>query len=135
MTERKIDFTVVVDYIFKNKNKYLELSDADKEIAFFMINRKFSAYYPSDAKKLNYKIVNRASAIDIWFKAFKKTNDIPFWYWTKVEKKESKKISKSDIDIFLKYNKDINPRYLDFIINFYEEDMKTEIKKLKKYEI
>jgi hypothetical protein len=134
MAEEKIDFIKVVDYLFINKDKYLKLSDTDKENNFFIINRKFSAQYPKEANFFNTKLGNRASALDIWFKIFKKTTSIPYWYWTKVEKKESKKFTKGDIDLFLKYNQAINPKYLDFIIDFYEEDMREEIKKLKKYE-
>jgi hypothetical protein len=134
MVEEKIDFIKVVNYIFREKDKYLGLSDIDKENTFFIINRKFAAKFPTEANFFNTKLGNRASALDIWFKIFKKTFDTPWWYWTKVEKKESKKFPKGDIDLFIKYNPAINPRYLEFIMEFYEEDMKEEIKKLKKYE-
>ena len=134
MAEEKIDFIKIVDYLFINKDKYLKLSDIDKENNFFIINRKFASKFPMEANFFNTKLGNRASSLDIWFKIFKKTYSIPYWYWTKVEKKENKKFPKGDIDLFLKYNPDINPRYLDFIIEFYEEDMREELKKLKKYE-
>lgn len=133
--ENKIDFTQIVDFIFKNRNNYSKLTDEDKKKFFFIINRKFSCQFPHQANFLNSKFIDKDSALDVWFNYLNKMTNIPSWYWTKYEKeKKHNKFSNKDIEIFKKYNEHFNERDLEYILKYFEEEVKEEIKILKKYE-
>jgi hypothetical protein len=130
------DFTHIVDFIFKKKDEYKKLSDEDKEKNFFIINRKFARGFPSHAQYVNNKSVDRASALDIWYQFFikKRTNGIPSWYWFKQETKREKSIiTKDDVELLMQFY-DIKERDVDFLIKYYPEDVKEEVKKFHKFE-
>lgn len=83
-----MDFKDIVNCIFLNKEKYLDISDIDKEKNFFIINRKFSRKYPKISNFFNNNYIDKPSALDKWFIFFKNENKIPYWYWNKKIKKK-----------------------------------------------
>lgn len=125
----------VGDYLFKQKNKYDELTNEDKETFFFIMNRKFARQYPKHAQFFNNKIVDKASAMDIWYQFFikKRINYIPQWYWFKMTKKTDKSILKKEQADFFKEFYDIRNEDLAFIEEHYIEELKLEVKKFKKF--
>lgn len=129
------DIRHIGDYIFRDKDKYKNLSHEDKEKFFFIMNRKFARQYPKQAQFFNNKIMDKSGALDIWYNFFikKKINNIPQWYWFKITtKKEKSIIKKEEEEFFLEYF-DLKKRDLDFIIKFYPDELKSEIKKFKKF--
>ncbi len=130
------DWTHVVDFIFKKKDDYKNLSDEDKEKAFFMINRKFARAYPSHAQFFNNKSINRASSVDIWYHFFikKRVQGTPDWYWFKQTTKKEKSIATKDDVQFLMNLYDIREYDIDFLIKHYPEDVIEELKKYHKFE-
>jgi hypothetical protein len=131
------EFTHVVDFIFKNKERYNDLSDKDKETFFFIINRKFAREYPVHAQFFNKKNSNKATAMDIWFSFFQKkgTIDTPKWYWfTKNTNTESVSsiITKKEIEYFMDYY-DITEDDIMYLIKNHLDDFKEEIKKLRRF--
>jgi hypothetical protein len=94
-----VNFIEIIDRIFVNKSAYSEVSDEDKSANFFIINRKFGKEYPEIAHKFNYKNIDKASAIDMWFEHFKNVRVIPKWYWDpKDREKTGKKPKKGNYE-------------------------------------
>ena len=124
----------VVDCIFVNKHKYIELTDKDKVDSFFIINRKFAKKYPKIAKTLNDKSIDKATAIDQWFEVFKSQQGIPPWYWSTKSKKDTVK-AKKDKDyekIASRYG--LNDEEMRFLVEFFKKDLDKDLKQLKLYE-
>jgi hypothetical protein len=132
----KIDFIQVVDILFKNKNQWKNLSDKDKEDNFFMVNRKLAVGKPNIASFLNSKFIDKATAMDIWFRLFYVSLEIPTWYWKpknlKSFKKYNNKLTKSEKNLLLE-NTSLTNDDIDFMVENYLDDLKYEIKKLKRF--
>lgn len=138
-------FTTVVDCIFKNKPKlkptltYDQLTEEDKEVNFFMINRKFAYKYIDQAEYFNKKGIDKASAIDLWNLFFKKVKGTPPWYWgsstaKKEKEKTSKKFTKADVELLMQHC-NLSEDEFKFLETNYKSDLDKELKKLKKFEI
>lgn len=130
----KVDFITLANIIFKDKSKYKFVSDEEKETNFFMLNRKYAIKYLKQAQFFNNKNVNRASAMDIWYQVFyKTTNGTPSWWWsTKVEPKTKSEFVNSDIKL-VKSHYSISDSDIKFLIKFYPDKLKEDIKRLKKF--
>jgi hypothetical protein len=100
-----------------------------------MLNRKFAYKDIKKAQFFNNKNIDKPSSIDIWFNIFKNSTSIPSWYWqTKTQNKPRTKqtFKKEDIeDIKERYN--LKDKDIDFLILYYEEELKDKIKKIKKF--
>lgn len=136
---KKYNYKEISNILFKNKSEYKNINDQSKIDNFFIINRKLSAKFPEQSKFLNHKNIDKASAMDLWFKFIHKKgiNYTPKWWWLNShgsKKKSTSNITKRDREIFMKYNTEINPRYLDFLFENNEEEVKEELKLLKKFE-
>jgi len=131
-----IDFISLGNIIFKDKDKYKFITDNDKEKNFFILNRKFAYKDIKKAQFFNNKNLDRSSSLDIWFAIFGNTTNIPDWYWKTKAKKSIKikpKFKKDEIDDLMeRYN--INERDIDFLILYYEGELKKTIKRLKKFQ-
>ena len=130
------DFTHIVDMIFKKKDDYKKLSNEDKEKNFFIINRKFARGFPNHAQYVNNKMIDEASALDIWYQFFikKRTTGIPSWYWVPKKDKKKKSIAtKKDIEFLMNFY-DIKERDVNFLIEHYPKEVIEEIKKYHKFE-
>jgi len=128
------DFKEVVDCIFVNKHKYENLSDKDKEDAFYIINKKFSLGFPNIAASLNNKNIDKVVAVDIWFNHFRNVYSIPGWYWIKspFKKDKIKKISGPDSKLLIS---EFNLEEIEytFIENHFSDDLNYELKILKRW--
>ena len=135
----KFDFMQTVDAIFKNKNLYKEMSDIDKETNFFIINRKFGTKFLKQAQFFNSKYMDKSTALDMWNMFFRKQEGIPGWYWgssskKKEDKEKVKKLPAKDRELLLRFNEQLKDSDIDFLLNYYQEDVFEEVKKLKKFE-
>jgi len=132
----KVDFITLANIIFKDKDKFKYVSDEEKEASFFKLNRKYAFNYLKQAQFFNNKNVDKASAVDIWYQVFyKTTNGIPQWWW-KTKQAPSVKIKSefSNVDIkLIKDNYDIKDNDIKFLIKYYNEKLKEDIKRLKKF--
>ena len=129
------DLRHIGDYMFRDKNKYKNLSDDDKEKFFFILNRKIARRYPKHAQFFNTKGIDKSSAMDVWYNYFIKTNTtkIPDWYWFKLSgKKEKSLLKKDEEEFFLEYY-DLKRNDLKFLMDFYPDELKVEIKKFRKF--
>jgi hypothetical protein len=128
------DFIEIVNRIFINKKSYKEISDKDKTDAFFKINRKFGKQYPETARQFNHKASDKASAIDMWFDFFKNDHRIPDWYWDPKDRiKKTKATKKSNYEI-IKQREELRDYEMDYLEKYYEKDLKSEMKKINKFE-
>jgi len=129
-----MDFREIVNVIFENKEKYSDITDEDKEAAFYMINKKFSIKYRKTARFFNDKNINKVSAIDLWFLKFKDVYKIPYWYWAKSENKKGKekKLSKPDTKLVIE-EFDLSNKEFDFLYKHFKDDVDYELKILKRW--
>jgi len=129
------DLRHIGDFIFKQKDKYKDLTDEDKEKFFFIMNRKFARKFPRHAQFFNNKNMDKSSALDVWYHFFikQRTMDIPQWYWFKLSgKKEKSLLKKEEIEFFLEFYQ-IKRDDLDFLTRYYPEELAIEVKKFKKF--
>ena len=139
----KVDFKILIDRLFINRNQFKQLTDDEKNNNFFMINRKLAV---GKNKKINFiklsqffnsRFIDESTATDMWFNFFKKENRIPGWYWAP---KNRFKLSSNKSSIPLKdktdfkYKNDINEDDLIFLEKHFKEDVDYEIKKMKRFE-
>lgn len=129
------DLRHIGDFIFKQKERYKDLSDEDKEKFFFIMNRKFARRYPKHAQFFNNKTMDKSSALDVWYHFFikQRTMDIPSWYWFKLSNKKEKSILKKDEEEFFLEFYDLRREDLGFLIDFYPDELKEEVKKFRKF--
>lgn len=90
---------IVADAMFYRRSEWVNVSDQEKEMCFFIINRNLSKKYPEKSQLLNLKCIDKVSAMNIWFH-FMKDLPYPKWLWSK-NQLENPKISKGDIDILV----------------------------------
>lgn len=131
----KVDFITLANIIFKEKDKYKFVTDEEKENNFFVINRKFAFKYLRQAQFFNYKSINKASAIDVWFQiCYKTTNGTPDWWWKSKQTKKSIKseFTKNDIELVKNFHK-LKDNDIDFLIKYNKDELKENIKKIKKF--
>lgn len=130
----KIDFITLANIIFKDKDKYDFVSDEEKEMSFFKLNRKFAYKYLKQAQFFNNKNINTSSAIDIWYQIFyKTTNGTPQWWWkTKQAVKPKSDISVADLKLIKNFY-GIKDNDINFLIKYHPDKVKEDIKRLKKF--
>jgi len=129
------DIRHIGDFIFKQKDKYKDLSDEDKEKFFFIMNRKFARKFPKHAQFFNNKNMNKSSALDIWYYFFikQRTMDVPQWYWFKMNrKKEAGPLKKEEVEFLMDFY-EIKNEDVEFLIKYYPEEVNEEVKKFKKF--
>jgi hypothetical protein len=129
-----MNFITIVDRIFINKDSYWDIPDEDKVAAFFKINRKFGKQFPEIARKFNHKDIDKASAIDMWFNYFKDFRGIPKWYWDPKDRKKVTKASKKSNYDAVKVREELSDNDIKYLEAFYEDELKSEMKKLNKFE-
>jgi len=129
-----VNFITVVDCIFVNKDKYLELTDEDKINSFFIINRKFSMKYPKIAQFLNNKSIDKASAVDQWFVLFKDQKGIPGWYWKTKSKKDTEKVKKEKNYSKISDRYELKESEMKFLIKYFKPELDKELKQIELYE-
>lgn len=137
----KYDFTHVVNYLFKTREKYDDIPDDDKIRNFFIVNRSFAREFPAHAQFFNKKESDKASAMDIWYSFVhkKRYNNIPKWWsWgkskTKGKKTESfSSIIKKDEIKYLCDFYDITEEDVKYLLINHKDAVKEEIKKLRRF--
>jgi hypothetical protein len=119
----------VAKAIFTNKNNWKNISDEDKERFFFIFNRYFSKKYPEKSQLLNLKVIDKVSALDLWYH-FMLNKPYPNWFWSKSEKAEKSDISEKEYKLLL-LNLKIKDIDLDYLIEHHIEFIKEELKYYK----
>jgi hypothetical protein len=119
----------VAKAIFTNKNNWKNISDEDKERFFFIFNRYFSKKYPEKSQLLNLKVIDKVSALDLWYH-FMLNKPYPNWFWSKSEKGVKSDISEKEYKLLL-LNLKIKDIDLDYLIEHHIEFIKEELKYYK----
>lgn len=119
----------VAKAIFTNKNNWKNISDEDKERFFFIFNRYFSKKYPEKSQLLNLKVIDKVSALDLWY-YFMLNKPYPNWFWSKSEKGVKSDISEKEYKLLL-LNLKIKDIDLDYLIEHHIEFIKEELKYYK----
>ena len=116
--------------MFQERKNWKFVTDEQKELFFFIINRYMSKKYPYLAQLLNDKTTDKVSGMDLWFH-FMEGKPYPKWFWSKSEKSKDDSIfSEKEINSLL--NKfDIKREELDLLIEYHLDDVKEELKYIK----
>ena len=119
-----LEFTNIM---FKNRNDWKKVTDEEKSAYFFIINRYFSKKYPDLAQKLNLKEQDKILGAELIFH-FMKDKPYPKWIWSKSDKKADKNsiTDKQKLQLLERFN--IKFEDLEFLINFYPDEVNEEIK-------
>lgn len=113
--------------MFRDRNKWSEISDSDKIESFFIFNRYFSKLYPEKSQYMNSKNVDKLLCMEIWFEFFK-DKKYPTWMWSKsTSKKIDKEISDKDFKRLLS-GLNIEENELNQLIRYNSEEVKEELK-------
>lgn len=86
--------------IFNERHKYKDITEKEKESMFFMVNQYMSRIFPKQAERFNFKGMDKAVAMDIWFifagykYKYIPSNFFPDWKNIKTPPKEKKKKEK-----------------------------------------
>lgn len=118
----------MADAIFVNRSEYINITNEEKEAAFFKINRKMSRKYPVIAKGFNNKFIDKASALDIWYEIFNNSTSVPKWWWD-TKQKENPKKDKIDKYLFLMEYYNLKENDIEFLLKYFKEDITKESKK------
>jgi hypothetical protein len=103
-----------------------------------MFNRNMAKAYPLQAQAFNYKGVNEATAMEVWFYALYRELKTPWWYWAgaKTTKKTvdeytalKDKLKLNDLEILILKNQ--APEELEFYAEIYNENTENEWKQEK----
>lgn len=127
------DLVTVVNAMFAKKQQWPSLTDADKEAAFFMVNRNMSKKYPAQAQFFNKKGINRAAAMDIWFLQMRNQLSVPYWFWAG-KKTPKKNADLRDYDLYLqrlKIKYDMTDEEVHTIQSMHADWLVDEIQYLK----
>lgn len=124
----KIDNNIlaITNCLFKDKEKWQWVTDEQKELFFFPINRLLSKKYPLLSQLINRKSTNKAAALDNWFHFFL-NKPYPSWMWSKSDKTKKEE----DLEILSK-EYDINLKDIEFLSKINPEALKEELKYLLK---
>ena len=116
--------------MFQERKNWKFVTDEQKELFFFIINRYMSKKYPYLAQLLNDKTTDKVSGMDLWFH-FMEGKPYPKWFWSKSEKSKDDSIfSEKEINSLLnKFN--IKREELDLLIEYHLDDVKEELKYIK----
>lgn len=132
----KIDFITLSNIIFKDKDKYKFVTDEEKEASFFMLNRKFAYKDLRKAQFFNNKNTNKSSSLDLWYQIFYgSTNGTPDWWWKTKQPSKNKiksEFNNNDIELIKDYY-ELKNSDIQFLIKYYSQDLKDDIKRLKKF--
>lgn len=116
----------VTNSLFKDKSNWSNISDEDKSINFFIINRFMSKKFPEKSKLLNSKVINKVSAMDSWF-IFMLTQPYPKWFWSKSTPNKQKE-SFSDEEIqYISKEFDINQQDIHILMTYFYKEMEEEV--------
>ena len=131
----KVDFITLANIIFKDKDKFKFVTDEEKESNFFMLNRKFAIKYLKQAQFFNNKNINKSSSIDVWYQVFYSIKGTPAWWWQTKQPAKAKiksEFNNADLKLVKEYYS-ISDKDIDFLIKYYSEKLKDDIKRLKKF--
>lgn len=123
----------VTNIMFKDKKDWIKVTDEEKSAYFFIINRYFSKKYPELAQILNIKELDKSIGMDLIFN-FMLNQPYPKWLWSKSDKKSEKNFltEKQELKLLERWN--IKKEDLNFLIKFYQEEIKEEIEYIESIE-
>jgi hypothetical protein len=101
--------------LFKDRHLYPTVSQEDKEAVSFVVNQYLSKKYPNEANLLNYKCLDKAAIVDMWF-LFMKSKPYPTWFW-----QQQKKDSNSE-DLSLLIENGYCLQDAEFILRFFPDE-------------
>ena len=116
--------------MFQERKNWKFVTDEQKDLFFFIINRYFSKQYPYLAQLLNDKTTDKVAGMDLWFH-FMEDKPYPKWFWSKSEKsKDDSLFTEKEVNSLLN-RFDIKQEELDLLIKYHLDDVKEELKYIK----
>ena len=117
----------VVNAMFKDRKKWITITDDDKVKFFFIITRYMSKKYPDKSQLLNNKLINSVSAMDTWF-IFASSIPYPKWFWSKSASSKIKPDISDDEIFHLANEYNMKKEDVEMLLRLYPEVVKDEVK-------
>lgn len=117
----------VFNAMFKDRSKWKLLLDEDKEKSFFIVNRMMSKKYSDKSQLFNDKLIDKVSAMDIWY-LFTNKISYPKWFWSKSTNSKIKPLITEKEVHYLMTEFDIKKDDIDILIKYYPQEIKEELK-------
>ena len=132
-----IDLFELTEIIFKDPEKYKEISRGDKQKNYFMLNRRFAIQFPMQANVLQSLKINQSAVVDFWQVFLRRQYKyVPKWMYTKGVKKaaevKEKRLTVSNelIKEYCKYMK-VDPKSVRDALEFFPTQMVAELKEFE----
>lgn len=117
----------VANAMFRDRSKWSQIKEIDKERFFFIFNRYFSKKYPTKAYLLNIKTVDKSTSMDLWFH-FMKDKSYPNWFWSKSPKFDKSDLPQKDFDLLIEKLGINKEEDLIYLIENHKEIIEQELK-------
>lgn len=125
----------VIDVMFTNHAKWVDVTNYDKKKHYFMINRMMSIQYPLQANALQHLKTNQIGVVEFWFNFISSNyNYKPKWLYTKAKKNEKAKKAKVSNESIMTYAKlyGYETKNVKKAIDIFGDEVVDDIKKLEK---
>ena len=128
----------IIDALFIDKKKILDLSDEACRQYLFMVLRRLAIKYPLQANHFNDGKSNAKDVLRFWSDYLYTGSSVPRWTKTSGSKKESKNkankadFTKDDIKAY-KQHYDLTDNQFDDMMRFYPDNTAKEINEFKRY--
>jgi hypothetical protein len=125
--------TDIINALVKDRKSYSTITNEEKEYYLFITNRLLSKVDPIYANRLNIKNMDKSMAMDLWYIHLRNHNpwNTTKLVWSKKAKGKINNLKGDDNKLLLKYY-NIKQDDLNFLLDNFEEEMKEELKYLKK---
>ena len=133
-----LDETKLFDFIkilFTKPAEYKKISNNNKKLHHFMINRFFAIKYPANANMFNFNGINGGNVVESWGMVAQRFKSVPMWFYTKTKKAEKEIVDKytpseAVIELYLTKN-EIGMREFNELKQFVKADLFSELQKIE----
>lgn len=117
----------VANAMFRFRDRWVKITEDEKNKFFFIFNRYFSKKYPTKAYLLNMKNIDKSTSMDLWYH-FMSDKGYPSWFWSKSPKVVSEGFDDKDYKFLLEKLSLNKNEDLDYLIINYPDLIKDELK-------
>lgn len=123
-----MDFKTITNILFYNKKEQKNITDEQKILNFFIVNRYLGKKFPRQAQKFNKYNIDKASCMDVQFNFFKNDYRVPDQYWKGSTKLKTLPIKEANI---VQEFYELKHKDMMYLCKHFSKDVQDEIKRIK----